>query len=70
MDKKLAEKAEEDRNIVLETGINEAKRAEKRRMGKMLDNMLMKIEEMDQKIKKMEVEQKGERTVIEDMVRW
>ena len=67
IDKKLAEKAERDRYIVLETGINEVKRAEKREMGKMLDNMLVKIEEMNKKIEKMEVEQKGEKTAIEDI---
>ena len=65
--KKLAEKAERDRYVVLETRVNEVKRAEKREMGKMLDNLLVKIEKMNQKIEKMEVEQKGERMTIEDI---
>ena len=67
IDKELAEKAQRERYVVLETGVSEGKKAEKREMEKMLQSMIVKIEEMNGKIKKMEVKQEEERMAIKDM---
>ena len=67
IDKKLTDKAARDRFIVLETGVDTAKRKEKMETARMLEKLLVKIQEMNDKIEGMEVEQEGERTLIEDM---
>ena len=44
IDKKLAEKAARDRFVVLETGVDAAKRKEKMETAMMLEKMLVKIQ--------------------------
>ena len=52
---------------MLETGANAAKRKEKMETATMLDNMLEKIQQINDKIEGMEVDQEWERTVREDI---
>lgn len=46
IDKMVTEKAARDRFIVLEIGVDAAKRKEKMETARMLDNVLVKIQEM------------------------
>ena len=50
IDKKLAKKAEKERYLVLEMGVMEVRRQEKKEMEKMMNSMIKKIKEMDGKI--------------------
>ena len=50
IDKKLTDNAARDRFIVLETGMDAAKRKEKMETAMMLEKMLVKIQEMNDKI--------------------
>ena len=67
IDKKLAEKAEGERYLRLETGVSEAKRQEKAQMKRTKNEMVEKIKEMQQKIDSTQVELEEERIEIENI---
>ena len=67
IDKKLAEKAEGERYLRLETGVLEAKRQEKAQTEKMKNEMVEKIKEMQEKINSTQVELEEERIEIENI---
>ena len=66
-DKKLAEKAERERYLVLEMGVMEVRRKEKRETEKTRNSMVRKIGEIEENIMQMEVELEEKHMVIEDM---
>ena len=67
IDKMLAEKAARERYVVLEKDINEVKKKEKMETESMLQNMKVKIDEINEKIKKIKGDQNVERLVIEEV---
>ena len=67
IDKKLVQKAAKDRYIVLDMGINGAKRKEKIQMEKTMTIMIKTVEEMEEKIEEKEVELEHECMSIEDV---
>ena len=62
IDKMLAEKAARERYVVLKKDIDEVKKKEK-----MVQKMKVKIEEKNEKIKKLKSDQNVERSVIEEL---
>ena len=63
----LAEKAARERYVVLKKDIDEAKKKEKMETESMVQKMKVKIEEMNEKIKKLKSDQNVERSVIEEL---
>ena len=67
IDKMLAQKATRERYVVLKKDIDEAKKKEKMETESMVQKMKVKIEEMNEKIKKLKSDQNVERSVIEEL---
>ena len=67
IEKILAEKAARERYVVLNQDIDEAKKKEKMETESMVQKMKVKIEEMNEKIKKLKSDQNVERSVIEEL---
>ena len=67
IDKMLAEKVARERYVVLKKDIDEAKKKEKMETESMVQKMKVKIEEMNEKIKKLKSDQNVERSVIEEL---
>ena len=63
----LAEKVARERYVVLKKDIDEAKKKEKMETESMVQKMKVKIEEMNEKIKKIKSDQNVERLVIEEL---
>ena len=63
----LAEKVARERYVVLKKDIDEVKKNEKMETESMVQKMKMKIEEMNEKIKKLKSDQNVERSVIEEL---
>ena len=63
----LAEKAARERYVVLEKDINESKKKEKMETESMVQNMKVKIDEINEKIKKLKGDQNVDRLVIEEL---
>ena len=67
IDKMLAEKAARERYVVLEKDINEAKKNKKMETESMVQNMKVKIDKINEKIRKIKGDQNAERLVIEEL---
>ena len=67
IDKMLAEKVARERYVVLEKDINEEKKKEKMETESMVQNMKVKIDKINEKIKKIKGDQNVERLVIEEL---
>ena len=67
IDKKLAQKAEGEMYLKLETGISEEKRQEKAETEKTKNKMVNMIKEMQQKINEVQVELEERRMEIENI---
>ena len=67
IDKMLAEKAARERYVVLKKDIDEVKKKEKMETESMVQKMKVKIEEVNEKIKKLKSDQNVERSVIEEL---
>ena len=65
--KMLAEKVARERYVVLKKDIDEVKKKEKMETESMVQKMKVKIEEMNEKIKKLKSDQNVERSVIEEL---
>ena len=63
----LAEKAARERYVVLEKDINEVKKKERMETESMVQIMKVKIDEINEKIKKIKGDQNVERLVIEEL---
>ena len=67
IDKMLAEKVARERYVVLKKDIDEAKKKEKMETESMVQKMKVKIEEVNEKIKKLKSDENVERSVIEEL---
>ena len=67
IDKMLTEKVARERYVVLEKDINEVKKKEKMEIESMVQNMKVRIDEINEKIKKIKGDQNVERLVIEEL---
>ena len=63
----LAEKVARERYVVLQKDIDEAKKKEKMETESMVQKKKVKIEELNEKIKKLKSDQNVERLVIEEL---